>query len=256
MGARFSHSSKIRETCTYSVTRYVCLYTSLPISSVIGCVSQISACSSDLHQPSQSYSLSRVHLIISCADPAARARMFQIHIGQTPHNLVSSDFKLLGAKTDGFSGSDISVLVRDALYEPGNCYAYKSLSTHTYQCVLPPCSTIFVHSFIHAFIYSSTHPFTHTHITTVRTCQMATHFRKVTDTEGKQAYLLEPCSPGMAGAIEMSLMDDNFPSDKLKPLDVTMRHFEHILTSSKPSVGADDLEQLEKWTEQFGQEGV
>lgn len=58
----------------------------------------------------------RIH--IPLPDPAARAAMFPIHIGSTPHTLVHKDFKMLAEKTDGFSGSDIETLVRDALFQP------------------------------------------------------------------------------------------------------------------------------------------
>jgi hypothetical protein len=35
----------------------------------------------------------------------------QVHLGDTPHNLTGSDFEKLAQKTEGFSGSDISVCV-------------------------------------------------------------------------------------------------------------------------------------------------
>jgi len=52
--------------------------------------------------------------------PDARARyvMFKQNVGSTANDLSESDLQLLAAETEGFSGSDISVLVRDALYEP------------------------------------------------------------------------------------------------------------------------------------------
>lgn len=34
-----------------------------------------------------------------------------MHLGDTPHDLTESDFEILGHKTEGFSGSDISVCV-------------------------------------------------------------------------------------------------------------------------------------------------
>lgn len=37
---------------------------------------------------------------------------------KTPHTLTKEEFEDLGLKTEGYSGSDISVLVRDAVYEP------------------------------------------------------------------------------------------------------------------------------------------
>ncbi|KAI8545675.1 hypothetical protein RHMOL_Rhmol07G0057900 [Rhododendron molle] len=42
----------------------------------------------------------------------------QVHLGDTPHNLTESDFEHLACKTEGFSGSDISVCVKDVLFEP------------------------------------------------------------------------------------------------------------------------------------------
>ncbi|KAK4284221.1 hypothetical protein QN277_001081 [Acacia crassicarpa] len=44
--------------------------------------------------------------------------MFKVHLGDTPHNLRESDFEHLARKTVGFSGSDISVCVKDILFEP------------------------------------------------------------------------------------------------------------------------------------------
>lgn len=48
----------------------------------------------------------------------ARQRMFEIHLGDTPHTLSESDFAELGTLTEGYSGSDISVVVKDALFQP------------------------------------------------------------------------------------------------------------------------------------------
>jgi hypothetical protein len=39
--------------------------------------------------------------------------MFQVHLGDTPHNLSEKDFEDLARKTDGFSGSDVAVAVSD-----------------------------------------------------------------------------------------------------------------------------------------------
>jgi vacuolar protein-sorting-associated protein 4 len=44
--------------------------------------------------------------------------MFQIHIGNTPHNLTQNDFKELGKRSEGYSGSDIAIIVREALMQP------------------------------------------------------------------------------------------------------------------------------------------
>ncbi|MBA0774410.1 hypothetical protein Gotri_009623 [Gossypium trilobum] len=41
-----------------------------------------------------------------------------VHLGDTPHNLTESDFDSLARRTEGFSGSDVSVCVKDVLFEP------------------------------------------------------------------------------------------------------------------------------------------
>jgi hypothetical protein len=42
----------------------------------------------------------------------------QVHLGDTPHSLTEADFQALGAATEGFSGSDVSVVVKDVLMQP------------------------------------------------------------------------------------------------------------------------------------------
>jgi vacuolar protein-sorting-associated protein 4 len=44
--------------------------------------------------------------------------MFQLHVGDTPHQVTQKDFRRLADKTHGYSGSDISIVVRDALMQP------------------------------------------------------------------------------------------------------------------------------------------
>ena len=57
-------------------------------------------------------------IYIPLPGPEARRHMFQLHIGSTPNELTPKDFRLLADKTDGYSGSDIAVVVRDALMQP------------------------------------------------------------------------------------------------------------------------------------------
>lgn len=57
-------------------------------------------------------------IYIPLPDEVARKRMFEIHIGSTPHELEDEDFEVLAEMSEGFSGSDCSVIVRDALMEP------------------------------------------------------------------------------------------------------------------------------------------
>jgi len=69
-------------------------------------------------------------IYIPLPDKPARKVIFKVSIGSTPHNLRDKDFDQLADKTDGFSGSDISVMVRDALYEPVRTC---QLATHFHQ---------------------------------------------------------------------------------------------------------------------------
>ena len=58
----------------------------------------------------------RIH--IPLPEEAARRRMFEIHIGNTAHALTPNDFNQLARRTDGYSGADIGIVVRDALMMP------------------------------------------------------------------------------------------------------------------------------------------
>lgn len=58
----------------------------------------------------------RVH--ISLPDMPARTKMFELAVGTTPCDLTPADFRKLGELSEGYSGSDISVAVQDALMQP------------------------------------------------------------------------------------------------------------------------------------------
>ncbi|XP_006837644.1 PREDICTED: vacuolar protein sorting-associated protein 4B [Chrysochloris asiatica] len=57
-------------------------------------------------------------IYIPLPEAHARAAMFKLHLGTTQNSLTESDFRDLGKKTDGYSGADISIIVRDALMQP------------------------------------------------------------------------------------------------------------------------------------------
>lgn len=140
----------------------------------------------------------------------ARAIMFKLHLGNTAHVLADEDFKQLAAATEGYSGADISIIVRDALMQP------------------------------------------------VRQVQTATHFKKIRGPSPKDPSvivddLLTPCSPGDPNAIEMSWMAVD--GDKLYEPPVTMRDMLKSLATTRPTVNEDDMKKLEKFKEDFGQEG-
>lgn len=136
--------------------------------------------------------------------------MFKIHLGSTSHCLTEEDFKKLAAATDGYSGADISIIVRDALMQP------------------------------------------------VRQVQTATHFKRVRGPSPKDPSiivddLLTPCSPGDPAAIEMNWME--VEGDKLYEPPVTMKDMLKSLATTRPTVNEEDMTKLEKFKEDFGQEG-
>jgi len=57
-------------------------------------------------------------IYIGLPESGARSRMVQIHLGGTPNVITDKDLRELGEKTEFYSGSDISVVVRDAMMQP------------------------------------------------------------------------------------------------------------------------------------------
>lgn len=57
-------------------------------------------------------------IYIPLPEQHARLIMFKIHLGNTAHTLSENDLKILASKTEGYSGADIQIVVRDALMEP------------------------------------------------------------------------------------------------------------------------------------------
>ncbi|KKK19315.1 putative vacuolar sorting ATPase Vps4 [Aspergillus ochraceoroseus] len=58
----------------------------------------------------------RVH--ISLPDMNARMKMFMLAVGQTPCQMTQADYRTLAEMSEGYSGSDISIAVQDALMQP------------------------------------------------------------------------------------------------------------------------------------------
>lgn len=58
----------------------------------------------------------RVH--ISLPDINARMKMFMLAVGSTPCEMSQGDYRTLAEMSEGYSGSDISIAVQDALMQP------------------------------------------------------------------------------------------------------------------------------------------
>ncbi|KAJ5616300.1 hypothetical protein N7537_001414 [Penicillium hordei] len=143
----------------------------------------------------------RVH--ISLPDFNARMKMFMLAVGSTPCQMTQTDYRQLADLSEGYSGSDISICVQDALMQP------------------------------------------------IRKIQGATHYKKVL-IEG--AEKLTPCSPGDAGALEMSWLDVD--ADKLLEPALTLKDFIKAVKNSRPTVSGEDLTRNAEWTQEFGSEGA
>lgn len=57
-------------------------------------------------------------IYIPLPEEPARAQMFKLHLGNTPHSLTEANIQELACRTEGYSGADISIIVRDALMQP------------------------------------------------------------------------------------------------------------------------------------------
>lgn len=57
-------------------------------------------------------------IYIPLPDAQARTAMFKLRLGSTPNNLSEEDFIELGKTSDGYSGSDIAIVVKEAMMMP------------------------------------------------------------------------------------------------------------------------------------------
>ncbi|TSK53715.1 Vacuolar protein sorting-associated protein 4B [Bagarius yarrelli] len=92
----------------------------------------------------------------------------------------------------------------------------------------------------------------------IRKVQSATHFKKVRGKPWNKQDVLEdnlltPCSPSDPNAVQMTWVD--VEADKLLEPIVSMEDMLRSLEKTKPTVNDEDLKKLEKFTEDFGQEG-
>lgn len=176
----------------------------------------------------------RVH--ISLPDVAARADMFKISVGETPTELSSDDYRKLALKSEGFSGSDISIVVQDALMQPirkiQQATHFKRVS---WVLSLPPSTPIT--------------------LTDQSSCKQVTcKVKKEDSDEYVSKVKWTPCSPGDKAAQEMTW--EQIESDELQEPSLDVRDFERSLASSRPTVSGEDLKRNSEWTAEFGSEGA
>jgi len=146
--------------------------------------------------------------------------MFTLNIGSTPCKLTQQQLKVLADRTEGFSGSDIAVVVRDALMEPvrkvQSATHFKTVRREEYEAregkSWPP-------------LPDGTIP-----------------EEKVT-----------PCSPGDPDAIEKTWMEIN-ANELLEP-ELVLADFVKAVQMGRKSVNESDVQKYVDWTTEFGQDG-
>ena len=154
----------------------------------------------------------------------ARALMIKMNVGNddSTHSLSEQDFEHLGEITEGASGSDLKVLVKEALMQPlRTCQKAQQFMPIDKGQHLLPCEK-----------YPN--------------CPRCPP--KLSTDRPDKDYSCRYC-----GAIRMQLWD--VPPDKLKAPPISIRDFEKALTHSVSSVSPEELQKYEEWTRQFGQEG-
>jgi vacuolar protein-sorting-associated protein 4 len=160
-------------------------------------------------------------IYIPLPEAPARARMFGVHLGTTPHNLTAADFSSLGSRTEGMSGSDISVLVREALMEPlrkcriARYFRRTPEGKMTPVVADPPCSYC------------------------------------TPDLSSRPAPHRVPCA--RCGCVRVDLLE--LDGAELAVPDVCYEDFEGVLTRSRATVASRELKRYEDWTGEFGSDG-
>jgi vacuolar protein-sorting-associated protein 4 len=156
-----------------------------------------------------------VKVYIPLPDTEARTKMFRILLGDTPHDLSDANFQKLGRETEGFSGSDINVLVKEAKSGP------------SHQCV----------------------------DLAERQCMQEQHFKLVDGHYvpcEKCPHCSSNCrNCQICKARRMKIR--NISVDKLRTRGVGMRDF--VLKNSRVSVSEDQFKDYDKWTKEWGESG-
>jgi vacuolar protein-sorting-associated protein 4 len=80
---------------------------------------------------------------IPLPDGAGRAHMLRMHLGDTPHTLNDADFSALAGMSEGYSGSDLKTVCRDAIMYPvrlATAATHFKKVRHEGEVQLTPCS--------------------------------------------------------------------------------------------------------------------
>lgn len=160
-------------------------------------------------------------IYIPLPEAEARTYMVKLHLGDTPNDLTDDDFDHLGEITEGASGSDIKVLVKEALMQPlRRCQQAKQFIIDE-NGLYHPCDR-----------YPN--------------CGQCPP-QLSTDQPG-QKYECQNCH-----AVRMSLWD--VPPEKLEAPMMERQDFERVMRNAISTVSPEELTRFKEWTALFGQDG-
>ncbi|KAL9269882.1 SUPPRESSOR OF K(+) TRANSPORT GROWTH DEFECT 1-like protein [Drosera capensis] len=198
-------------------------------------------------------------IYIPLPDLKARQHMFKVHLGDTPNNLSEGDFENLARKTEGFSGSDISVCVKDVLFEPVRktqdaMFFYKSKGDIWIPCgpKQPGAVQITMQELaaqglaskgcVRGFILAAC----------VILCVM---FSGVVGSGCSDPGLM----PQPVDLFRLNCSDfcplSWSGTKQIVPPPITKSDFDKVLARQRPTVSKSDLEVHERFTKEFGEEG-
>lgn len=159
---------------------------------------------------------------IPLPEAEARTAMVKLNLGDTPNNLTEEEFDKTGEITEGSSGADIKILVKEALMQPlRRCQKAKQFYVDK-DGWYKPC---------------------------VKYPACATCPPKLSSDPPGTNYDCNDC-----GAMRMSLWD--VPTEKLQAPEVLYSDFQTVMKSSVSSVSPEELDRFTEWTKLFGQDGA
>ena len=179
---------------------------------------------------------------IALPEPAARAKLFRLNLGDTPNTVTDEEFEELGVRSEGYSGSDIAIVVREALMEPlRKCQLAKQFVVDM-QGRYHPCEDYPNCPFCPMLLTSTS---------SVSANGNSNHTNQTTVQTATGTIPTQSCQ--RCHALRMTLYD--VPSELLEVPKILYSDFQKALTKAHSSVGTDELQRFVTWTEEYGQEG-
>jgi vacuolar protein-sorting-associated protein 4 len=161
-------------------------------------------------------------ILLPIPDIQAREEIIRLHMGEN-HTLTAEDFKTLAQQTEGYSGSDLSTVVNEALMRP-----VRVLQQSTFYTVMKkkkPTPKIMNFDKI-----------------------IVDNFDVADSEEAEEFY--QPCDENEPGAVKKSLAE--IPPNQLLLRDVNLKDFKESVKNCKPTVHHSFIELYNKFLLKYG----